>query len=72
MKQMDVLQLSARSYSRVLKVARTIADLKESPGIELNHVAEVIYFCSFDKPFSFPKPGKLKTFKNSFYAINQF
>lgn len=55
LKNIDQLQLSARSYSRILKVARTIADLKSSKLIELPHVAEAIHFRSLDKPFVFKK-----------------
>jgi magnesium chelatase family protein len=38
------LQLSARSYFRVLKLARTIADLAENERIELRHLAEALQY----------------------------
>lgn len=38
------MQLSGRSYHRVLKLSRTIADLSASPRIELAHVAEAIQY----------------------------
>jgi magnesium chelatase family protein len=43
------LSLSARAYHRVLKIARTIADLEGSPGVELPHLAEAIQYRALDR-----------------------
>ena len=44
----DALGMTARSYDRVLKVARTIADLEGSDNIEAPHLAEAIQFRNTD------------------------
>lgn len=47
----DSFGLSARAYSRILKVARTIADLDGSENIELNHLMEAISYRTLDKKY---------------------
>jgi len=46
---MHRLHLSARAYYRILKIARTIADLDKNDNIQSNHIAEAIQYRRMEK-----------------------
>ena len=47
----EKLDFSARAYDKILRVARTVADLESSPSIETSHIAQAVQFRSLDRKF---------------------
>ena len=47
----DKLKLSARAYTRILKVARTIADLAGEENITIKHISEALNYRSMDRDY---------------------
>lgn len=48
-KSVTRLGLSARAYHRILKIARTLADMNRAPSIRTIHVAEAVQYCRTDQ-----------------------
>jgi magnesium chelatase family protein len=60
-RSMERLGLSARAHDRILKLARTIADLENARGVEAPHVAEAVQLRCLDRPVTGRSAEKVPT-----------
>jgi magnesium chelatase family protein len=72
-KAMATLMLSARATQRILRVARTIADLADADGIEMNHLNEAISYRQLDRasPAGTPMPVPKRVLKKGALEANR-